>query len=965
MMELRAASTPEERERSDCSPVVIAVLAAAALIAAWLDSTSLAVLLVLALGAYLLFRRLPRTAAERELRTRLQALEQRVRELQRTVEGLRSGAAAPRVTTDGPAAPAPKPSPPSVTATPQRQAPARPPLQPKRDTPARAFDWGGTISTADLMGAKALAFAGGVVTLLGVVFFFVLAVNRGWIGPEIRVACGGTASAIVFGGGMWLRRRYGDSYSALAAVGVGIAGVYATLLAAVSLYDLVSRPVALVVAAAVAAIGVAVSIAWESEIVAGFGLIGAMLVPATLVFQGGLQQVGTAFVAIVFAGATAVAVHRRWWNLLRAAAIVSVPQALAQVAQAGAPHAGIVVLAAAFWIAYVAAGVAYQLRLGKGLAASPATFLTGSAVFAGIAAPLLYGQRHDGLEQGIALLVVAGVYSAAGAGLFRFARDVATLVWALGLVAAAVGVAQVLSGSSVTYAWAAEAALLAWLSVRVRDVRFQVASLAYLVLAVGHALAFEARPELLFQVTRHPAKGAPALVAIVVAALVIAVFARARGDEEGAGGILAALEPALAQLRRHQVAARTGACVVAAVLAAYAASLAVLELFQDVSIGGDLDSRFDWGHVAVSGMWSAAGLAAVLVAVWRRSAGALVFGFSWLGLTVAKVAGFDLLALGNTQYGITFLIVGVAVLAAAIAWQLDNPYELRPTSVGGIVISLPPALAGALTLLGDTVWGVDGTGFALLVVGVAYTTLAAGSLTIRHQRDLATLLGGLGLAVVAVGEFWLLSGFWLALAWAMSAAVLAGISTWRDEARALVASLCYLVLGAGVALIDQAPPSNLLVAKAHPGTGIPSLLFVVGAAAVFAGCAKGRLRLTATWAAGTLAVYTASLGILDAMQRISPAGVHTDFQRGHTAVSAFWGVLALISLSVGLTRRRRLLRVGGFALFAVSLGKIFLYDLPSLSSAQRALSFLAVGAVLLFGGFVYQRLSAQLDEREA
>ena len=45
----------------------------------------------------------------------------------------------------------------------------------------------------------------------------------------------------------------------------------------------------------------------------------------------------------------------------------------------------------------------------------------------------------------------------------------------------------------------------------------------------------------------------------------------------------------------------------------------------------------------------------------------------------------------------------------------------------------------------------------------------------------------------------------------------------------------------------------------------------------------------------------------------------------------------------------------------VSLGKIFIYDLPSLSSVTRALSFLAVGAVLLLGGFFYQHLSADDD----
>ena len=66
-----------------------------------------------------------------------------------------------------------------------------------------------------------------------------------------------------------------------------------------------------------------------------------------------------------------------------------------------------------------------------------------------------------------------------------------------------------------------------------------------------------------------------------------------------------------------------------------------------------------------------------------------------------------------------------------------------------------------------------------------------------------------------------------------------------------------------------------------------------------------------------------------------------------------------------LVKRRRALRLGGFALFGVSLGKLFVYDLAALSSITRALSFLAVGAFLLVGGFFYQRLSAQLEERDA
>ncbi len=64
---------------------------------------------------------------------------------------------------------------------------------------------------------------------------------------------------------------------------------------------------------------------------------------------------------------------------------------------------------------------------------------------------------------------------------------------------------------------------------------------------------------------------------------------------------------------------------------------------------------------------------------------------------------------------------------------------------------------------------------------------------------------------------------------------------------------------------------------------------------------------------------------------------------------------------VGLRRASRALRLGGLALLAISLAKLFLYDLATLSSVTRALSFLAVGAVLLLGGFFVQRLSQGED----
>src|SRR5206468_7055857 len=100
-------------------------------------------------------------------------------------------------------------------------------------------------------------------------------------------------------------------------------------------------------------------------------------------------------------------------------------------------------------------------------------------------------------------------------------------------------------------------------------------------------------------------------------------------------------------------------------------------------------------------------------------------------------------------------------------------------------------------------------------------------------------------------------------------------------------------------------------------------------------------------------------------ERLRPGTITAAFQSGHTVVSALWGVLGLALLYLGLRRAASSVRIAGLALFGVSLAKLFLYDLARLSSITRALSFLAVGAVLLVGGFLYQQLGDTSGDRLA
>src|SRR5262245_22463191 len=207
----------------------------------------------------------------------------------------------PALTPEAKPRPAPRPKPP-----PEKLVPPPPP---GRTLGELARDW-------DLVGARGFAIVGGAVMALGIGFFFVLAANRGWIGEEMRVALGATASVLVFTAGLVLRARYGQYWSALAAVAAGIAGAYATLAAAAVRYDLVPDPLALPLAGVIAAAGTTVALRWRSQVIAGIALLGAALAPGLQALDADLSWESAAFATIVLVATATTAVPRRWHPLL-------------------------------------------------------------------------------------------------------------------------------------------------------------------------------------------------------------------------------------------------------------------------------------------------------------------------------------------------------------------------------------------------------------------------------------------------------------------------------------------------------------------------------------------------------------------------------------------------------------------------------------------------------------------------
>lgn len=122
-----------------------------------------------------------------------------------------------------------------------------------------------------------------------------------------------------------------------------------------------------------------------------------------------------------------------------------------------------------------------------------------------------------------------------------------------------------------------------------------------------------------------------------------------------------------------------------------------------------------------------------------------------------------------------------------------------------------------------------------------------------------------------------------------------------------------------------------------------------------------RLRLWLRSGSAAAVLYLGSVAIITASQPSSGAFADTLLslstrQQGQVLLSACWSGAGLIGLIVGLRRDQQQVRSVALALLLISVAKVFLYDLSTLTSVYRVISFVALGLLLLAGAYAHQRL---------
>jgi uncharacterized membrane protein len=575
--------------------------------------------------------------ADPSLEARLERVEALLADVVERVGRLEGQPATPR----RPVAPEPAP----VAARPQTP-PAPEPAATKEPTQKRQVLRPGE-TFEDLLGGRILAIVGGLAILIGVVFFLVIAVDRGWIGVEARVALAFAGSTLLLAAGVFLYERRGQTDAAVVAVATALASLYASLTYATAAKDVVGPEAGLVVAAVIGAAGAAIAIRWSSQVVAAFALLGALAAPVLV--DSGASTVALAFTSVALAATVAVLVWQRWGWLALGAFVLTAPQLASWAYDRDGLLLPLLVLAL-FWCAFVVAAIGYELRVptSKLRVSSASVLLLNAAFTAGLGWALVHDRGSDDGATGWVLAVTVA-YILLGAFGFRrrMSAEIAALLVAIGVALTGVTLALALDGPALVVGWSAEAVILTWVAGRTGERRALVFGVTFLGLAVLHTVLDEAPPHALLDGVESLGPALAATLSVGVAAIVMGLLV----DRRDLWMLLFAT---------------------AGVAFVYAASLCIVDVIQ-----GDEVERSQTAQVVLSAFWAGLGLVVIVVGLVRDVRELRYGGLVLLGLGVAKLFLYDLAELNEIYRVLSFVAVGLLLLTGAYAYQRVRSTERR------------------------------------------------------------------------------------------------------------------------------------------------------------------------------------------------------------------------------------------------------------------------------------------------
>jgi uncharacterized membrane protein len=507
-------------------------------------------------------------------------------------------------------------------------------------------------------GGQLLPWAGGAITLVGVVMFLALAASRGWFGVPPRLIAGAALGLALVGIGQRVHRRAEASAGALALAGTGIAALYLVVVTATARYHYLPDAAGLLLGLVVAGGGLALADRWRSQPLACAAVLGVGLMMPVLTDGSMPLLVWLALVPQL--AAAPVWIRREWTWLAVVAAIFPVLYGSAAVfavmlseSLSGSPERRPTVLAVAavFLVGLVLAlygpSGSRSVTVAARLVAASAPVLAMATVYGGWSGAGLAG------AVGLAALLAA-LAPAAGTPLDKFVRpDRLTRIASATVAGVAIfeATALALGGAALTGVLLSQALALVVLAASAGRRGPLLAGICYGLVGLGLAVFRDAPARALAEFPAQPylSLGQPdpralltglTLSVLVVLLAATVVVAGARTGPPGAGS-------------------PTWLWVPAGVVGLYGAAGVVITAALLVV---PAQPGFLGGHAIITISWTLAAL--VLMGRGVDRAAPRLAGLVLIASAVAKLVLFDLVALDGLARVAAFVGAGLLMLAA-------------------------------------------------------------------------------------------------------------------------------------------------------------------------------------------------------------------------------------------------------------------------------------------------------------
>jgi uncharacterized membrane protein len=510
------------------------------------------------------------------------------------------------------------------------------------------------------IGSHWLNRIGIAAVLVGVSFFLKYAFENNWIGPAGRIVIGLFAGIAIVFWSEWFRQRGYEIFSySLKALGVGV--LYLSLWASFQLYHLLASGVVFASMVIVTTLTCVMALAEDSEIVAMFAIAGGFATPALLSTGENREIVLLCYLVLLDSAILGLTVSKAWRRIAFLGWIGTVIVYISWYAEFydRSQLTPTLIFASLFFAIFAAAPFFILRPNDSGLSALALAFGNGVTYFVET-----YAMLHpvSSTEMAGSCLALAALYLSFCRVQPRTPNQIAInnlrsmhVALAMGLITVAIPI--LLEAHAITIGWLVEAAALLWVGVRVKSELLNWVALLALALGVARLLVWDH-----FDPAQPIFNSRMAAYSVAIAVLGFAAYQNRRRDDETANRI-------------------AGIAIVALnVLALRALSLEVADYY-----GRKMPStaRSIWRPDAFirrrslaiardftySALWMAYGGLLMVIGFWRASAFVRWQALVLIALTTMKVFTYDTSQLDRIYRILSFIALGILLLAISFAYQ--------------------------------------------------------------------------------------------------------------------------------------------------------------------------------------------------------------------------------------------------------------------------------------------------------